>query len=137
MWQPTTETPDVKRGKSTECWVAISFEARDYSKPADVYLPARNIVTKLEYVNAELTKEESDYWDDNGELPDGSPSDLEHWTNDDGEHCDYTGWVEMLGGDECRYYLIRPDDNGYVKSNSRGGRFKILAWQPIIKPVYP
>lgn len=137
MWKAISEIPDLKRGESDEFWVAIMFESRDYTKDADsteAYKPAKPMVIKLSYINADLTQDELDYWEENGCVPNDSPSDLENWQNDDGEHCDFSGWASHEGE---YFQRIAPDENGVVPDGFMVGRFTMVAHQRIDKPDYP
>lgn len=141
IWNSVNELPEIPRGEKIECWVAVSFEKLDFSKPfSNVekhYEEAKNTVLELHWLNASLTTEEADFCDEEGVLPDSSPGRLCDWTNEDGEHVNYTGWVEWLGGEESYYHLAAPDDEGYISGGNWAGRFKILAWTPIERPEFP
>lgn len=137
MWKAISEAPALERGESAEFWVAILFEGRDHSKPRaspEAYKPAKQLVIKLSYINASLTQEEADYWGENDCLPEGSPSILENWQNDDGEHSDFSGWAAESGE---YFQRIIPDENGIVPDGYMVGRFKLVAHQQILKPEYP
>ncbi|UAN43878.1 hypothetical protein KGP17_15440 [Serratia sp. JSRIV001] len=134
-WKEISELPGIKRGKEADFWVAVLMERRDYTKGPEHYQQATECVIKLSYLNAELTDAELDYWEENGCIPDESPSDLDDWQNEDGEHSNYTGWISH--DDDGRYYIIKPGENGYVPEGAFGGRFRMLAWLEIIRPDFP
>ncbi|MDK9607085.1 hypothetical protein [Lelliottia wanjuensis] len=140
-WKAVSELPEIPRGEMEECWVAVSFELRDHSKPhtkfSAHYLPAENKVLKLRWLNAELTTEEADLYEEEGELPETSPARLSDWTNEDGDHSNYTGWVDWIGGEEGYYRYVIPDGEGYISGGNWAGRFKILAWAPEERPEFP
>lgn len=140
-WKSVNELPEIPRGEMAPCWVAVSFELEDFSKAhtkvSAHYLPADNKVLKLRWLNAELTVEEADFYEKEGELPEASPARLSDWINEDGDHTNYTGWVSWIGGEESYYHYASPDADGFISGGNWSGRFKILAWAPEERPEFP
>ena len=140
-WKSVNELPEITRGKIEPCWVAVTFERQDFSKPyinSDKhYLPAENRVLKLSWLNAALTDEEAKYYEEEGELPENSPGLLSDWINEDGDHTNYTGWVSWIGGEEIYYHYEQPDADGYNSAGNWAGRFKIIAWALEELPEFP
>lgn len=140
-WKSAQELPEIARGKMMSCWVAVSFERQDFSKPSTNsekhYLPADDKVIKLRWLNAKLTDEEAEFYDEEGELPEQSPGLLTDWINEDGDHANYTGWVSWIGGEESYYRYEMVDEDGYISGGNWAGRFKILAWAPEERPEFP
>lgn len=137
-WKSATELPEIERGERMECWVAVSFEGLSGARSwEEKYNFPQEMVIKLSWLNAELTDAERDFFAEEGELPADAPTDLDWWTNEDGEHSDYTGWIDWIGGDEGRYRYCIQGDDGYFPQNNFAGRFKILAWQPVVRPEFP
>ncbi|EIX6435098.1 hypothetical protein MKU92_004078 [Salmonella enterica] len=133
-WHPAETSPDVPRGESLDCWVAVHFAERDYAAGPGQYRLAQPQVLRLSWLNAGLTDEERECWDADGCLPDGAPGGLEFWQSEDGEHGDFTGWT---GAEGNGYRELVAAADGWVPDGYLVGRFKILAWQPIIKPDFP
>ncbi|EEE2001859.1 hypothetical protein CI266_002157 [Salmonella enterica subsp. enterica serovar Kotte] len=136
VWYPSETSPDVPRGESLECWVAVHFEERirSYATGLGQYRSARPRILRLSWLNAELTDDERIHWEREGYLPDSSPGGLEVWQSEDGEHGDFTGWT---GAEGNGYRELVAGADGWVPDGYLVGRFKILAWQPVIKPDFP
>lgn len=140
-WQSVNQLPEIARGEILSCWIAASFEKQDFSKPyinaEKHYLPAEDKVIQLRWLNAALTSEEVEHFNEEGDLPESSPARLGNWVNEDGGHTNYTGWICWIGGEESYYYYASPDEDGYISGGNWSGRFKILAWAPEETPEFP
>lgn len=137
-WKSAAELPEIERGERMECWVAVSFEELSGARSwVEKYNFPQEMVIKLSWLNAELTDAELEAFEEEGELPDEAPSDLDYWQNEDGEHANYTGWIDYIGGDEGRYRYCIKEADGYFPRGDFAGRFKILAWQPVVRPEFP
>lgn len=137
-WNPISTLPNIPRGEIIDCWVAAHFEQYNYFVNGEMRIQStRNCVIKTSWLNASLTDAELEIWSEEGVLPKSSPDDLNYWGNDDGEHANHTGWVDWIGGGEGYYRPLIPDENGYICASDYIGRFKIIAWTPVIKPEFP
>lgn len=137
-WKSISELPSIERGERLECWVAVSFEDPNGARSwEEKYNFPQETVIKLSWLNAELTDSELEVFEEEGELPSEAPSALDWWTNEDGEHANFTGWIDYIGGDEGRYRYCIQEDDGYFPRGDFAGRFKILAWQPLVHPEFP
>ncbi|GLH24142.1 hypothetical protein ENT52713_15380 [Enterobacter sp. 200527-13] len=137
-WKSVAEQPAIERGERLECWVAVSFEERNGGRSwEEKYNFPQETVIKLSWLNAELTEAELEVFEEEGELPAEAPSALDWWTNEDGEHANFTGWIDYIGGDEGLYRYCIQEQDGYFPRGDFAGRFKILAWQPVVTPDFP
>ncbi|MGN5574277.1 hypothetical protein [Enterobacter sp. Lyrl_3] len=137
-WKSVAELPTIERGECFECWVAVSFEERMGRRSwEEKFNFPQETVIKLSWLNAELTDAELEVFEEEGELPAEAPGALDWWTNEDGEHANFTGWIDFIGGDEGRYRYCIQEDDGYFPRGDFAGRFKILAWQPVVTPDFP
>ena len=152
IWKKPSDLPVVTRGEDVKIWGVVDIFQYDMKygglgadgkaeRIATLNRVYRRVV-ELNYVYAEITDDERAYFDENGDFPEGTPSGLDYWTNEDGEFIGFTGYYSQYPEEGRMYYeeLKLGDDGRYQTiSNWHGGQPErvLLAWAEFEKPEVP
>lgn len=158
IWNDARTLPVIPRGEDRYFWAVIRSNMYDINHSvrrqdeAGNYIPeyklrdSRVFVTRIDFMNAELTDEERENLE-NGECSVTGSGDvsspLDNYINEDGEHIDKTGFYDLeYGGDSGYMYFFDKNAEGYPVRPLYGhhgapdGRV-ILAWAEYVTPDAP
>jgi len=152
IWRNPSEVPAGKRGDDIKIWGVIDiYQYKGEWGGLGADGKAERIVTQekvtrrvveLNYLRAEATPEELEFFEEKGDFPEGTPGDLDYWRNDDGEFIGFTGYYSSYP-EEGRMYLdeYKTGDDGrlQITSNWTNGQPErvLLAWAEFEKPEVP
>lgn len=152
IWKQPAELPVVTRGEDVKIWAVVDMYQYDMrfgelggdgkAKRIATVKKVNRRVVELNYVYAEVTDDELAYFEENGDFPEGTPSGLDYWTNEDGEFIGFTGYYNQYPEEGRMYYeefKLGADGKYQTTSNWTDNQpeWVLLAWAEFEKPEVP